>query len=470
MITRNRYKTVLILAALALAVFAGPALAAIPVPTGINPATGVDWAKGDVYRLAFHTSASRTAEETDIAVYNEWVQGLANASTVYDIGADDGVTWKVIGSTTAVDARDNTGTNPTVETGCPILLLDGTTIVANDNADLWDHSIQNIINLTEQGTVWAYWPWTGSYWDGTAAPGHPTSYGALGDGGQIGQGNASSTADWVWRTNTADPPTNLMPMYALSDPLVVGGGGPTYISPENGSTVPVGTVDLLWENMDPNFAGHPVYVDVWFGTDPDPKNGTKVLDAGVNTTTVQVSAPTEGTYYWQVGNYIYGSATGDPCEGGVWSFNTSADLPPSSVDAGDDMITWSGEPVSLDATIVDDGKSALTYAWSANPSDGVVFTPSAAVEDPTVTITKATDNPSTVTLTLAVNDVGNPTPVEGTMTIDVYDDACQLARIGLGLADKTDLDNNCITDLRDYAILAAKWLVDNALTAPIPKP
>jgi hypothetical protein len=88
-------------------------------------------------------------------------------------------------------------------------------------------------------------------------------------------------------------------------------------------------------------------------------------------------------------------------------------------------------------------------------------------------------------LTLAVNDESNP-PVEDTMTIDVYDDACKAA-IGAGATyDPSDTDKNCITDvkdlgalttswpvssnLEDYAALAAKWLVDYALTAPVPKP
>jgi hypothetical protein len=244
---------------------------------------------------------------------------------------------------------------------------------------------------------------------------------------------------------------------------------PANPSPADGATVPVGDVDLSWTNADPNNPDDPVYVDVWFGTDPDPKNGAKVVDAEPNVTSVTVSAPTEGPYYWQVGNYIHGSATGDPCEGDVWSFNAVEDLAPESVNAGVDMITWSGQPVSLDATVVDDGKSALTYAWSADPADGVVFS-DPAIEDPTVTITKATANPSTVMLTLAVNDEGNPTPVQDTMDIDVYDDACEAA-IGGGLTtyDETDFDANCITDLRDLAVFAAEWLVDNALTAPVPK-
>jgi len=259
---------------------------------------------------------------------------------------------------------------------------------------------------------------------------------------------------------------------------VIGAAGAKDPSPANGATVTTGNVDLSWTNAEPNSPSDSVYVDVWFGTEPNETHPgydmTKVVTAGQDTTNVQVSAPTEGTYYWQVNSYIYGAdLINEPnmIAGSLWSFNAVADAPPSSVVIDTpDMITWSGEPVSLDATVVDDGASALTYAWSANPSEGVVFVPSAAVEDPTVTITKDTDNPSIVTLTLAVNDEGNPTPVEDTMDIDVYDDACQAA-LGTGLTiAQTDFDANCITDIRDFAVLAAKWLDDYKATAPIPRP
>ena len=165
-----------------------------------------------------------------------------------------------------------------------------------------------------------------------------------------------------------------------------------YPSPAIGEEVSTGDVVLSWTNADPNAPATSVYVDVWFGTDPNkPPLGSlvKVVDASENQTTVTVSAPTPGTYYWQVDTYRNGSPTGDPCEGEgpVWYFYTVADTPPSSVDAGVDMITWSGQPVPLDATVVDDGKSALTYAWSADPPDGVVFS-DPAIEDPTVTINK----------------------------------------------------------------------------------
>ncbi len=133
------------------------------------------------------------------------------------------------------------------------------------------------------------------------------------------------------------------------------------------------------------------------------------------------------------------------------------------VDAGINMITWSGQPVQLDPN-VGAGYSPTSFTWSAEPDAGVVFSNPNA-EAPTVTITKVTDNPSVVTLTLVVDDVH-----EDTMTIDVYDDACK-ATIGAGLAadNPTDFDENCITGFGDLAVMAAKWLTYNALTEPIPK-
>ncbi len=187
---------------------------------GINPATGAPWALGDQYRFAFHTSASRTAESADIADYNLWVQGLADATTAYDIGADEGVTWKVIGSTDAVDARDNTSTNPTVESGHAIFLLDGSTVVANDYADLWDGDVDHVIDRTELGTTWAYWPWTGTARDGTAAPGLGAHGNPLGIS-EVNQAQAGVTTNWITRINTYDPFTNLLPLYGMSDPLEI---------------------------------------------------------------------------------------------------------------------------------------------------------------------------------------------------------------------------------------------------------
>jgi len=135
-----------------------------------------------------------------------------------------------------------------------------------------------------------------------------------------------------------------------------------------------------------------------------------------------------------------------------------------SVDAGDDMITWSGEQVDLDAT-VQAGVTVTSYTWTANPADGVVFS-ATEVEDPTVTITKATDNPSTVMLTLTVDDGENPL-VSNSVMIDVYDDACKVTIAkGLNADNPTDLNGDCVTSLEDFAEMAAKWLAGEILASP----
>jgi hypothetical protein len=143
-----------------------------------------------------------------------------------------------------------------------------------------------------------------------------------------------------------------------------------------------------------------------------------------------------------------------------------------SVDAGSDMITWSGQAAPLAPTVVNNTEpyAALTYAWSADPADGVIFS-DPGVEDPTVTITKAaTGDAITVTLTLAVHD-GVHSIVQDRMTISVYDNACLATRFGFGLAANhpTDLDGNCTTDFRDFAVMATKWLNDTGLTGPVTK-
>jgi len=152
-----------------------------------------------------------------------------------------------------------------------------------------------------------------------------------------------------------------------------------------------------------------------------------------------------------------------------------------SVNAGIDMITWSGQVVVLDPNIVEKTGSDwtnLTYLWTAEPNgigdpDLDVAITNADTENTSVTITKTapTGDATVVTMTLSVNNAGRlEPPVQDTMTIDVYDDACTAA-IGKGLAadNPTDFNENCITDFGDVAMLAAKWLTDHALTEPVAK-
>ncbi|MCF7956359.1 MAG: hypothetical protein K9M75_11195, partial [Phycisphaerae bacterium] len=147
------------------------------------------------------------------------------------------------------------------------------------------------------------------------------------------------------------------------------------------------------------------------------------------------------------------------------------DGPPHySVDVGGDMVSWSGQSIDLDPVVVNNTGTTLTYEWIAEPAAGVSFT-STDTKETTVTITKPQGDAATHTLSLSVSDGGTNPTMTDSMSIEVYDDACQAARFGLSLAaDKpTDLNGDCVTDLKDFAQLATTWLDNNALAAPIVK-
>ena len=119
--------------------------AIITLPTSLKP--------GDKYRLAFVTSGIRNAASSNIADYNTFVTNSANSVPALAIL---GTSWKVIGSTETVDARDNTNTVPSTVTGgslgVPIFLLNDTKLVES-NDDLWDGSIIFALDRTELDTV-----------------------------------------------------------------------------------------------------------------------------------------------------------------------------------------------------------------------------------------------------------------------------------------------------------------------------
>jgi hypothetical protein len=104
---------------------------------GINPRTNAPWQAGDKYRLAFYTSTKRNAASTNINDYNDFVQGVAEASTAFPNLAKG--SWRVLGSTQSVSARQNTFTdNLAAGVGEPVFVMNGATLIALDNADIWN--------------------------------------------------------------------------------------------------------------------------------------------------------------------------------------------------------------------------------------------------------------------------------------------------------------------------------------------
>ena len=89
------------------------------------------------YRLGFYTTSTYPAVTNDITWYDARISDAA--ATVPELVALSNLTWKCMGSTTNVDARDNTGTNPTnpAHADVPIYNLNGVRIT-HGNAGLWE--------------------------------------------------------------------------------------------------------------------------------------------------------------------------------------------------------------------------------------------------------------------------------------------------------------------------------------------
>lgn len=171
---------------------------------------------GDPYRLVFVTNAIRTATSTNIADYNTFVSNAANA--VPELSAL-GTTWKAIGSTATVDAKDNTGTDNNVAVGVPIYNTGGE-LIATNNADLWDGSIANGIAYDENGNTLVSGVdnrvWTGTGIAGTRVFGAElgASFDVTQRGSAIAVGN-----DWI-DTGFSDPSDNFSRhLYAMSGEL-----------------------------------------------------------------------------------------------------------------------------------------------------------------------------------------------------------------------------------------------------------
>ncbi len=178
--------------------------ALVTIPAGLQP--------GTEYRLVFVTDAffQINGTSSNIADYNAFVISAANQAPSLAALA---TTWSAIASTTTVDARDNTGTNPFVSTGFPIFALNGSEVAAN-NADLWDGNLINPIETGENGLSIVNFIWTGTNAAGIASS-------------PIGSINPTCGADnmttfpWLAAGDTDLPSSDKFSLYAISGILTV---------------------------------------------------------------------------------------------------------------------------------------------------------------------------------------------------------------------------------------------------------
>ncbi len=176
----------------------------VPIDWGLIPSAGVGYSS--TFRLLFVSSTLRFADSSDIADYNTFVQERAKAGhrAISDSCAD---LFKVVGSTSTVDARDNTATTGTGER---IFWLNGQKL-ADDYPDFYDGSWDSIQGRDESGTSGAGGAvFTGSNQDGTK---HATE--VLGSGGDVRYGHLQGTDNPI-SDATEDGASNRNRFYGLS--------------------------------------------------------------------------------------------------------------------------------------------------------------------------------------------------------------------------------------------------------------
>ncbi|MYK07299.1 MAG: hypothetical protein F4040_06285, partial [Synechococcus sp. SB0670_bin_20] len=187
----------------------------VPSDWALKP-SGV--AGGATFRLLFVTSTTRDATATDIATYNTFVQDRAKAghSAVTDSCGD---LFKVVGSTSAVNARANTDSEST-DTDAAIYWLNGAK-AADNYADFYDRSWDSAAVRDESGNSSSSvtFVWTGSYFNGTA---HSSP---LGTTTEARLGNIEDTNRPFSHLNLSS--SKSYPFYALSPVFKVDSGSPT---------------------------------------------------------------------------------------------------------------------------------------------------------------------------------------------------------------------------------------------------
>jgi len=176
--------------------------------------TPSDLAPGANYYLVLITGSGITGASSNIADYDAFVNSEAAQNT--DLA---GITWKALGSTSTVSARDHLGIG-----NFPIYRLDGVRI-ADNATDLWDGSIAVTgMTTSNAGLLPNSFVWTGSNPDGTAS----TDY--LGSATAVFGFTQRSDAGWITHMSGSTATGSGHRMLGFSQMLTV--GGPSHAVPE----------------------------------------------------------------------------------------------------------------------------------------------------------------------------------------------------------------------------------------------
>lgn len=319
------------------------------IPSGLNP--------GDSYRLIFVTSDIGNATSSDISVYDALVTSQAAQSPEL---VSLGTTWQVVASTSSVDARVHTNTDFTVNTGVAIFNL-GDAKVADNNADLWDGSLDAGVSLDQFGN--GPRPHPAWVWGGTVISGLKKGGFTLGPGNKmLGFANVS-TGHWIDRGIPSNDITGFSgaQFYALSGILTVPPSNtpPTANAGADQSIRAGDTVDLDGSgSFDDNTAQ--ALLDYQWSFDTAPLGSAATLD---DDTSVMPSfvADVAGTYVLQLIVTDEGELSSDP----AYVVISSDNLAPTAVVTADFSLIIIGDVIQLDGTgSTDPETDELTYSWT----------------------------------------------------------------------------------------------------------
>ena len=325
----------------------------VPIDWPLKPA---GLGAGDEFRLLFATSGTRTATTSNIASYNTFVQDQAAsghpAIQPYSSG------FRVVGCTSAVDARDNTMTTYTSsDKGVPIFWLNGSR-VASDYEDFYDGSWGGPANPTDQrgnsrlltnsAREGDKRPFTGCDADGTK-----DSDRHLG-AGRVLLGNPENELAPSPFSPLTDLSTDSHPFYALSQVFRVGRhpNRPPLAMPEITGLAETGrTLTARTDGIsDPDGLSDPNFRYRWIRVDGDRTETVILNEAGAS--------------------YTYAQADGSCGVGGRPTTNPPCEAAGSTYTLGPDD---AGKRVKVRVTFTDDGGSTETLESESWPKNGTIL-------------------------------------------------------------------------------------------------
>jgi hypothetical protein len=206
----------------------------VTVPEGLS--------LGDQYRLIFVTSQVTSAVSPMYIDYYNFVNNNVNVHDP-DPLTDLGATWEAIvsnenllewdqGPYWITHASEQTQTRPNAPGDPDVPIYDlGGNLVASGNAQLWGTTnvatLESPIGINREGEDYSGLVWTGTRPDGLAAAGNGWGNQALGadwdcgtDCGNAMVGSASAT-NWDWVSADDYARHDVLPLYAISEPLTV---------------------------------------------------------------------------------------------------------------------------------------------------------------------------------------------------------------------------------------------------------